>query len=142
MSKKICLTAKQQEAFNFIKRFHRENGRFPNSTQLASGLGKKVGPGTFSQVTQLYGALLLKGAFTDGTPVSDGIYDRHSGGNIAALNIAQLTFKTQKVERAVPTRTPAQLRQTQVDVQKALVAAALRELLNSSPSLRQLVAQG
>jgi hypothetical protein len=99
MSKKICLTKKQELCLNVIKTFHKENGTFPNQRQFIDGIraaGGKAGNGT---VIHMYGTLLLKGAFTGGTTLSDNAYSRHSGGNIDALDISKLTFAPKTIKR-------------------------------------------
>lgn len=132
MSKKICLTANQQRAFEFIKKFHKDNGKFPNPTQLADGLGKKKTGANHTLAAQMYGALLLKGAFTDGSQVADSAYERHSGGNIVALNIADLTFTTASATKA---------KKASKGVNSNALASALLELLKSSPQFNEIAAQ-
>lgn len=139
MSKKICLTAKQQEAFAAIKKFYKENGKFPNGNQLAAALGKPVSISNAPAAVQMYGALFLKGAFTDGVVLTDSVFAGHSGGSIAALNVGELKFNVRKVERggnqygnrARPVVSPRN---------NAALASALLELLKSSPKFNEIAA--
>lgn len=129
MSKKICLTQKQELYLNVIKAFHKENGTFPNQRQLIEGVraaGGKAGSG----VIQMYGTLLLKGAFSGGTVLTDNAFSRHSGGNIDALDLSKLSFTPKTIKRG---------RGGQPKAKADPIASALLELLKGDERFKALL---
>lgn len=128
---KICLTKNQQVAFNAIKEFHKENGRFPNRAQLATAL-KRAGIGSSpSNVSNIYGALLLKGAFTNGTILTDSVFAAHSGGNITPLDISKLDFNVRRISTG-PVR---QQTTANTDAIRTGIANAIIQLLKQDKNL-------
>lgn len=130
MSKKICLTQKQELYLNVIKTFHKENGTFPNQRQLIDNV-RAAGGKAGQNVMQMYGTLLLKGAFTGGITLSDNAYSRHSGGNIDALDVSKLTFAPKTIKRG---------RGGEPKAKADPIASALLELLKGDDRFKALLA--
>jgi hypothetical protein len=116
MSNSVCLTARQQRFYNYILKYHKDNGFFPNPCQMSRDM--KCNPGVASAT---YGTLLLKGAFTNGNPHTVSHHRKHNTTKVQPLNIAEI-----KVEvKAKPKAKKVQKSQ----VTKQQIAALLMRLL-------------
>jgi hypothetical protein len=131
MSKKICLTQKQELYLNVIKTFHKENGTFPNQRQFIDAVRTAGGKAGNSTVIHMYGTLLLKGAFTGGIALSDNAFSRHSGGNIDPLDLSKLTFAPKTIKRG---------RGSVPKAKTDPIASALLELLKGDDRFKALLA--
>lgn len=130
MSKKICLTQKQELYLNVIKAFHKEHGTFPNQRQLIDSV-RAAGGKAGQNVIAMYGTLLMKGAFTGGIALSDNAYSRHSGGSIDALDLSKLTFAPKTIKRG---------RGSAPKAKADPIASALLELLKGDDRFKALLA--
>lgn len=88
----ISLTARQQKFFEYFLRYHKENGVFPTMSQGSRDLKVSV-----TSVTNMYGALLLKGAFTNGnTLVAGNGIRRRKATDVVPVNISSMKFQSNK----------------------------------------------
>jgi hypothetical protein len=126
MSQSICLTPKQQKFYNYFVKYHKENGFFPNPTRACAELREDGVKTSVPQVTNMYGTLFVKGAFNGGVPLINTYRARHSAKPVATIDISKLTFADK------PKAKPAN--------KQEVVAAALLELLKSSPKFNEIAA--
>jgi hypothetical protein len=139
MSKKICLTPKQELYLNVIKSYHKAHGSFPNNTQLVQAVREAGGVAGATGATQMYATLFLKGAFTGGVVLTDSMAVLHSGGNITPLDVSALQFTPRAIKRGrkaggknapkVATQTP-----------QTTLASAILTLLSESPEFKAALA--
>lgn len=85
MSNQVCLTARQQKFYEYVVKFYKENGFFPNSSHAAKALGIATWNGN-----ALYGVLLQKGCFTNGQAIVNGYNRTHNTTQVQPLNIADV----------------------------------------------------
>lgn len=78
---KVCLTPRQQKFFNYFKKFQEENGTFPTASQACRELRAAGVKCSVSTINNEYGVLFLKGAFTGGTPLTQGYRKLHGVEN-------------------------------------------------------------
>ena len=78
---KVCLTPRQQKFFNYFKKFQEENGTFPTASQACRDLRAAGVKCSVSTINNEYGVLFLKGAFTGGTPLTQGYRKLHGVEN-------------------------------------------------------------
>lgn len=98
---KVCLTTRQQKFFNYFKKYQEENGTFPTASQACRDLraaGVRCSP---NSVNNEYGVLFLKGAFTGGTPLTQGYRKLHGVEN-KAVDVKTLTVKPKAKAQAIP----------------------------------------
>lgn len=89
---KVCLTPRQQKFFNYFKKYQEENGTFPTPAQATRDLRAAGVKCSAVTVTNEYGVLFLKGAFTGGTPLTQS-YRRLHGVDNKAVDIKTLDLK-------------------------------------------------
>ena len=135
MSKKICLTPKQELYFKVIQTYHKANGTFPNNAQLVKAV-REAGGKAGSGASQMYATLFLKGAFTGGTVLTDSLGALHSGGNIQSIDVAILNFTPRALRRGRPAGVKNKTKANKQDA----IASALLELLKSSPQFNAIAA--
>jgi len=98
----VCLTEKQKRIYDYFVSFHKASGVFPSTSEAARHLN------WLPTTVQTYvGALFLKGAFTDGTPLTNTYRVLH-GKESAAFNIGKRTFNSRTVGRINRTTTRLQ----------------------------------
>lgn len=124
MSQPICLTNRQQQFYSYFVEYQQQNGLFPNPTQAVRGLRDRGIRCSVSTVTNVYGVLLLKGAFNGGTPLTQTNRARHTARPVKTVDIGKLTF--------APKAKPV--------VKQDVLAAALLELLKTSPHFNTIAA--
>lgn len=98
---KVCLTPRQQKFFNYFKNYQEENGTFPTASQACRDLraaGVRCSP---NSVNNEYGVLFLKGAFTGGTPLTQGYRKLHGVDN-KPLDLKTLAVKPKAKPAAIP----------------------------------------
>ena len=137
MSKKICLTPKQELYLNTIKAYHKEHGSFPNNAQLVKAVRDAGGVAGQSGAVQMYATLFLKGAFTGGVVLTDSLNALHSGGNIAPLDVSAMQFKPRALKRGRPLgykNKPKAANNTPT------LASAILTLLSESPEFKAALA--
>ena len=76
----LCLTAQQKKVLDYYKAFYKENGVFPNTIDAARHFNKAS-----PAILNVVGALFLKGAFTDGKPLTNNLKGIHNSGKAAGL---------------------------------------------------------
>lgn len=133
MSKKICLTPKQELYFNVIRDYHKAHGSFPNATQLVKAV-REAGGKAGSGAAQMYATLFLKGAFNGGVVLTDSLNALHSGGNITPLNIANLQFTPRGLKKGRPLGQKNKPKATNA------VASAILTLLSESEEFKSILA--
>jgi len=124
MSQPICLTNRQQQFYSYFVEYQQKNGLFPNASQAVRDLRTKGIKCSTTSVVNTYGTLLLKGAFNGGTPLVNSYRPRHSAKPVKTVDISKLTLAPKA--QTVPS--------------KDALAAALLELLKSSPQFNTLAA--
>ena len=87
----LCITAKQKQVLDYYRKFHAEYGVFPNTSDAAKTLNK-----TPQNITAMVGALFLKGAFTDGKPLTNNL----GGGHKASRSVGLTLGKTKVAPKA------------------------------------------
>ena len=88
----LCLTARQQEVLEYYQTYYKQHGFFPNTNEAGRHL-KVHSPA----VLNIIGALFLKGAFTDGKPLTVSYRGIHNTG----ANPSGMTFgQGKKVKKA------------------------------------------
>lgn len=122
MSNAVCLTARQQKFYNYFINYYKSNGCFPNPTQTARDMNCS-GP----NAGNMYGVLLLKGAFTNGQPLTSTYKARHHATPIQPVNIAN--FKLEPKQKPSNAEKPADKQMDKLKAKRAL-AKLLLELLN------------
>ena len=78
----LCLTAQQKKVLDFYKAFYKENNVFPNTIDAARHFNKSS-----PAILNVVGALFLKGAFTDGKPMTQSLKGIHNGGKAVGLKV-------------------------------------------------------
>lgn len=91
MSNAVCLTDRQKKFYNYFVNYAKSNGMFPNPTQTGKDMGC-----TSPTAANMYGVLLLKGAFTNGVPLTSTYKARHHATPIQPLNIANFKMEVKK----------------------------------------------
>ena len=137
MSKKICLTPKQELYLNVIKQYHKEHGSFPNNGQLVKAVRDAGGVAGASGVTQMYATLFLKGAFTGGIVLTDSLNALHSGGSITPLDVSALKFTPRAIKRGRPL---GYKNKPKVAATTPTLASAILALLSESPEFKAALA--
>ena len=84
----VNLTPRQQKFFDYFMNYHAQNGVFPTMSQGSRDL--KVAPTT---ICNMYGALLLKGTFTNGKALVSGNRPRRNATDIRAVSVADMKFE-------------------------------------------------
>lgn len=125
MANTVCLTSNQQKFYNYLLKFHKENGHFPNSSRAGRDLNKSA-----VTINGLYGVLFQKGAFTNGQSLIDGIAARHNTTKVQALNISEIKVSVKPRVRAHLNRSSNQK-----------VAQALINLLTNGGNNNEIVTQ-
>jgi hypothetical protein len=98
----VCLTPKQQKFFDYFKRYQKETGMLPTPSQATRDLRAAGVRCSAPSVSQMYGALFLKGAFTGGTTLTQG-YRRLHGIDNSAMDVKTLKFEPKEpVTKAQP----------------------------------------
>jgi len=87
----VNLTDKQQRFFDYFNQYHRENGTYPTLTQCSRDM--KVCTATASS---MYGALMLKGAFTSGKTLIAGNKPRRNTSPTKAVNLMDMKFEPRR----------------------------------------------
>ena len=137
---KICLTPKQELYLNVIKQYHKAHGTFPTQTQLITAV-RAAGGKAGQSVVQMYGTLLLKGAFTNGVVLTDSMNALHTGGNVTPIDIDALQFNPKPITRGRKLGGKNKPKTSQQETPTNVLAAALLELLKSSPQFNTIAAQ-
>jgi hypothetical protein len=78
----LCITARQQEVLEYYQSYFKKHGVFPNTNDAARYF-KMHSPA----VLNVLGALFLKGAFTDGKPLTSSYKGQHRKAKPAKLNL-------------------------------------------------------
>lgn len=128
MSNAVCLTARQQKFYNYFINYYKSNGCFPNPTQAARDMNC-----TAPNIGNMYGVLLLKGAFTNGQPLTSTYKARHSATPIQPVNLAN--FKMEAKPKAKVNSKTASRKQI-----AALLVKLLSEDKVDTKALAQLIA--
>lgn len=118
----VNLTARQQKFFDYFNSYYQQNGAFPTLSQGARDMNVNVGT-----ISSVYGALLVKGAFTDGKAIVAGNKARRNTSAVRAVNLAEL--KIQPKAKLRKTHTP-----------KAIAQAIAKLIASSDPNGRKLAA--
>ena len=83
----VNLTARQKKFFDYFIGYHQKNGVFPTMTQGSRDLRVSI-----TSITTMYGALLLKGAFTSGQPIVAGNKPRRNATAVKPVNLSDMKF--------------------------------------------------
>lgn len=129
----VCLTAKQKVIFDYFTSFYKSNGVFPCTSEAARHLN------WLPTTVQTYvGALFLKGAFTDGKPLTNTYRTLH-GVESPSFGIGKRTFNSRPVGRTRVTsnRIPATPAAAQVQARPAVTANDIIDALRSMLSAQQ-----
>lgn len=92
----LCLTARQQEVFDYYQRFRKSYGVFPNTSDVARHFSVGI-----NNINVIIGALFLKGAFTDGVPLTANYRAIHA----QSTNPAGMTLGKGKPAPKIPVPT-------------------------------------
>lgn len=128
MSNSVCLTARQQKFYNYFINYYKSNGSFPNPTQTARDMNCSS-----PNAGNMYGVLLLKGAFTNGQPLTNTYKARHSATPVQPVNLAN--FKMEAKPKAKVNSKTASRKQI-----AALLVKLLSEDKVDTKALAQLIA--
>lgn len=131
----VCLTKKQEAFFKFVQQYHRQNGTFPNASQAAKALSKDGIRVRDGSIVALYGALFIKGAFTDVGGLTDTAIERHSGG-VRPFDVTKLKFTPRKITRGRKPSSATVLRKASKD---SKVADAILKLLRDSEDFQRII---
>lgn len=131
---KVCLTDKQQKFYNYFINYYKNNGMFPNVTTAARELGCSS-----TAAAAYYGTLLLKGAFTNGQPLTRTNKARHNTTIIQPVNLSN--FKLDPPPRRRLTRQPEQAQGTKPQLNKRQLASLLVKLFSEDKVDAQAIAQ-
>jgi hypothetical protein len=127
----VCLTQKQEKFFKLVQQYHRENGTFPNSSQAVKLLADNGIKAQDGSIKHMYSSLFLKGAFTNGGPLTDSLQAGHVGGGTRSIDVSKMSFTPRNLRKG---------RTTAVKPANDAIAAALLELLKSSPRFNEIAA--
>jgi len=124
----VCLTVRQKEIYDYFVSFYKANGVFPSTSEAARHLN------TLPTTVQTYvGALFLKGAFTEGKPLTNTYRVLH-GKETASFNIGKRTFNSTPVGRT--RRTTSRLQATPA-APAARPAVTNEDIINALRSMFQ-----
>lgn len=119
MSNAVCLTDRQQKFYNYFVNYAKSNGMFPNPTQTGRDMNCKS-----PAAANMYGVLLLKGAFTNGQPLTSTYKARHSATPVTPVNIANFKLEPKPKKKAAKKK---QDNSTSID--KTILLSVLSKLL-------------
>lgn len=88
----VCLTQRQQQYFDYFKKYQKDNGVFPTPAQACRDLRSQGIRCAATNIQHMVGTLFLKGAFTGGTPLTAGNKRLH-GMNNKAIDVKTLDIK-------------------------------------------------
>lgn len=129
----VCLTDRQQKFYNYFINYYKSNGCFPNPTQTARDMKCSC-----PNAGNMYGVLLLKGAFTNGQPLTNTYKARHSATPIQPVNIAN--FKLEVKEKPNKEKKQANSKTMTRKQIATLLVKLLSEDKVDTKALAQLVA--
>jgi hypothetical protein len=116
----VNLTTRQQKFFDYFNEYHRDNGTYPTLSQ--GGRDMKCCTATISA---MYGALLIKGAFTSGKAIVTGNKPRRNTKPSKAVNLMEVKIepKSNLRKRYTP---------------KAIAQAITKLIENGDPAAKEL----
>jgi hypothetical protein len=125
---KVCLTVKQQQILSYYQEGFKTNGVFPGTSEAARHFG--VNP---NSIVSSIGALFLKGAFTDGLPMTNNLRAMH-GINAKPMG---MTVQTQTKRAATPAQLAALALGRQARIKKLAAARKTKVAKVDSDALIQ-----
>jgi len=122
----VCLTDRQQKLYNYFVNYAKSNGMFPTPAQTSRDM-RCSSP----TAGNMYGVLLLKGAFTNGVPLTSTYKARHNTTPIQPLNIANFKLDPKPKAAKVNSKT----------INRKQLAALLVKLLSEDKVDTKAIAQ-